>query len=165
MSKKVTVTREQYRKIHEDIDASTIPQELKAVYMLANALQLMVDTSFRRIRSVYAKHGALIDGNDLLKGITDYCKMTKAASWQFFNRIEPQINGATFEVGRDAAEGADAYDNFNEDCNEIVRLVLLYLDRTAGNEKWRDVFTMLRRMPTTGKFNDEDYTRYKMKRM
>lgn len=165
MSKKVTVSKEQYRQIHADIDASTIPQQLKAVYILANALQLMVENSYQRLRAVHARNGVQINGNDLLKGITDYCKTTKMASWQFFNRIEPQINGATFEIGRDYEESCGLYDNFSEESNELCRLFLLYLDRTAKNERWRDVFALLRRMPSTGTFNDEDFTRFKMKRL
>ena len=165
MSKKATVTPEQYRKIHADIDASTIPQELKAIYILANSLQLMVENAFQRLRYVHANNGVIIQDNELLKGITEYCRLTKMASWQFYNRIEPQISGATFEIGRDNQEGCEIYDQFSEDSNELCRLFLLYLDRTAKNERWRDVFTFLRRMPSTGLFKDEDYTRFKMKRL
>jgi len=165
MSKKATVTPEQYKAIHDDIDASTIPQELKAIYILANALQLMVENAFQRLKYIHLNNGVEVKENDLLKGITDYCRTTKMASWQFYNRIEPQISGATFEIGRDYQEGAQAYDNFSEDSNELCRLFLLYLDRTAKTERWRDVFALLRRMPSQGLFKDEDFTRFKMKRM
>lgn len=97
--------------------------------------------------------------------ITDYCRYTKMASSLFFQRIEPQISGATFELGRNYQESCEAYDGFAEDSNELCRLFLLYLDRTAKTERWRDVFALLRRMPSQGLFKDEDFTRFKMKRM
>ena len=158
MSKsKPKITAEQIKRVHADVDASTIPQQLKAIYILANALELMTTNAFQRLRSVYLRNGVEVKENDLLKGITDYCRMTKMASWQFFNRIEPQITGATFEIGRDYQEKAGLYDDFSEDSN--------YLDRTAHNERWRDVFAQLRKMPSMGLFKDEDYTRFKMKHL
>lgn len=149
--------------INADIDASTIPSELKACYLLSNALQLLVDNSFERIKAVFNKHGVITNRNNLLTGITDYCKMVRSASWQFFNRIEPEISGATFEIGHTPEEGAELYDNFSDDANEICRLLLLYMDRTWRNDEWRKVFTLLRKMQSTGLFNDEDFTRFKQK--
>lgn len=164
-TKKSAVADAMRRKIYADIDASTIPQELKALYLLATAVQIMNETVFRRIQHVFLENGITIGSNVLLDGLDDYCRTTKKASRQFFRKVEPQIAGATFDVGRDASEGAAVYDAFSEDCNELCRLVLLYLDRTDKNERWRDVFTLLRRMPSTGTFRDEDFTRYKMRKI
>lgn len=158
------VRTDTHRMIAHDINNSTIPEELRAAYVLANALMLLTENSFSRIRSVYSKHGMIAKGNDLLKGLNEFCKAVKRASWLFFERIEPQIQGATFGVGRTVEEGVEVYDNFSEESNELCRLFLLYIDRTKDNERWRDVFTLLRRMPSVGVFKDEDFTRFKMKR-
>lgn len=159
------ITKEQRKAIHADVDASTLPQELKAIYILANAVELMTQNAFGRLKYVFARNGVIINENELLTGITDYCRYTKMASSLFFQRIEPQISGATFELGRNYQESCEAYDGFAEDSNELCRLFLLYLDRTAKTERWRDVFALLRRMPSQGLFKDEDFTRFKMKRM
>lgn len=156
--------------INADIDASTIPSELKACYLLANALQLLVDNSFERIKAVFHKHGVITNRNNLLTGITDYCKMVRSASWQFFNRIEPQISGATFEAIYDrerpetAEHAAEVYDHFSESANEICRLLLLYIDRTAkSDEAYKTIFKALRRLPSGEIFMDNDYSRFKLK--
>lgn len=156
--------------INADIDASTIPSELKACYLLANALQLLVDNSFERIKAVFHKHGVITNRNNLLTGITDYCKMVKSATWQFFHSIEPQISGATFEAIYDrerpetAEHAAEVYDSFLFDSNEICRLLLLYIDRTAkSNDGFAKVFKALRQLPSGNLINDEDIARFKQK--
>lgn len=159
----VRPSQELVEKIYAAIDASTIPQELKAVYMLANAVQIMTESTFRRIELIFLENGLEAHSNSLLHGIEEYCRMVRKAGRHFFDKIEPQIGGATFEIGRDASEGCELYDSFNQDCDELIRLMLLYIDRTRNTDRWRDVFAYLRRLPSTGTFNDEDFTRYKMK--
>ena len=156
-------------KIREDIGNSTIPDMLKVVYLMASATELLSQQSFLRIKAVFARHGFVARENDLLSGINQYCKLIRQASYQFFERIDPQILDATWGIGRDednpdAPGNSSALDGFNEDANEICRLVLLYIDRTArDNEAFSKVFKTLRKLPSTGMFNDEDIARFKMK--
>ena len=169
MSKKSPVTREREKAIRAAIDASTIPEELKVLYLMANATELMSTQAFMRLKKVFASHGYTISENELLTGITQYCKMVKMATYQFFERIEPQIMNATFSAGRyedDTTGNAAAYDGFNEDTNEICRLVLLYIDRTArSKEGFAKVFKTLRQLPSAGIINDEDIAKYKMREL
>ncbi len=155
-------------KIFAEVDNSTIPEELKVVYLTANALQLMVQDSFNRIAGVFRKNGYRTPENRLLSGLNDYCKMVKSATWQFFHSIEPQISGATFEAIYDrerpetAEHAAEVYDHFGESSNEICRLLLLYIDRTAKSDNaFRTIFKTLRRLPSGNIFNDNDYSRFK----
>ena len=156
-------------KIRADIDNSTIPDMLKVVYLMASATELLSQQSFLRIKAVFARHGFITRENDLLSGINQYCKLIRQASYQFFERIDPQIMDATWGLGRDennpdAAGNTSALDGFNEDANEICRLVLLYLDRTArNNDAFSKVFKTLRQLPSSGLINDEDIARFKMK--
>jgi len=148
------------KKIWDEIDASTIPEEIKALYLMADATETMCTQIFERIKHVWAKHGWKCGENELLTGINEYCKSVKRASFLFYQRIEPQVSGATFDIG-----GAEQYDNFNGWANEICRLVLLYLDRCAGDkEMFAKTFSMLRRSKSGGLIADEDISKYKMKR-
>ena len=154
-------------RIHAQIDDSTIPQELKVVYLLASALQLMIGDSHRRIVSVFRQHGVEANENSLLSGLNDYCKQVKRASWQFFAKVEPVISDATFQVFADregVEEAARKYDQFSDDAYEVARLLLLYVDRTCRNhDAFAKVFKTLRQLPSTGLFRDEDFSRFKQK--
>jgi len=151
--------KETRKIISADIQASTIPEELKALYLLADAVEIMNSQIFERIKWIYAKNGYNMKENELLTGITDYCKEVKKAQFLFSQKIEPQISGATFGIG-----GSTSYDSFNRWANELCRLVLLYLDRNAGDkEAFSKVFTTLRKLKPGGVFKDEDISKYKMK--
>ena len=162
---------EQIKAIRKDIASSTIPDNLKVLYLMANATEILSQQCFQRIRAVFARHGLVTKENDLLTGINQYCKFQKMASYQFFERIDPQIINATWGMGRDEDNpdappvgNASALDGFNEDANEIVRLVLLYIDRTArNNEAFAKVFRTLRQLPSAGIIHDDDIARFKMK--
>ena len=159
------------KAIHDDVDRSTIPEEMKVMYLMANACQLMVEHVYNRVERVYARHGFKTGENELLTGLNDYCKAVKQAGFHFYNRIEPQICNATWGLGRDennpdGGGNTKAYDGFNEDANEICRLVLLYVDRTSrSNEGFSRVFKTLRQLPTQNIINDEDISYYKMKHL
>ncbi len=151
--------KETLNKIWKDIDASTIPEEIKALYLLADAVETMSTQVFERIKTVYVRNGFKLKENELLTGINEYSKTVKRASFLFYNKIEPQVSGATFDIG-----GVEEYDNFNGWACEICRLVLLYLDRCAADKAvFGKVFKMLRNMPSGGLVKNEDISKYKMK--
>ena len=87
--------KEKIKKIRADIKASSIPEELKVLYLLANAVEIISQQSLLRLKSVYARHGYKIKGNDMLTGLNQYCAYQKMASFQFFERIDPAIINAT----------------------------------------------------------------------
>lgn len=143
-------------KIRKDIDKSSIPDEVKVLYEMAGATELISTQVFERIKSVYAKNGYKCSENELLSGINEYCKAVKRASFLFFQRIEPSVCGATIDV-----YGSKSYDWFNSDINELCRLVLTYIDRCArNNENYDKVFESLNGLSSCGIFSDEDINRY-----
>lgn len=158
-------------KIYKAIDASSIPDMLKVLYMFASATETLSQHTNQRIKSVFLMHGQKAKENGLLTGINDYCKSVRLATTQFFDSIEPKINGATFgsiydkerhEETIEAATGA--YDGFEADALELIRLVLLYVDRTyKSNENFAKVFKTLRCMPPGGLFSDNEIARFKQK--
>ena len=161
--------KETRKKIKKDIDQSTIPEEMSVLYMMADATDIMCNMIYNRIKAVYARNGFKVNENDLLTGINEYCKSIKRAAFQFQERIEPQIQGATWgrhqdDEHPDAPGDSDAYTNFMEDGNEICRLVLLYTDRCARSQQnYGKVFKTLRQLPSGGLIKDEDIARYKLK--
>lgn len=157
-------------KIRSDIDSSTIPEMLKVLYLMANATETLSQQSFQRIKAVFVNNGVTPKENDMLTGINNYCKTIKLAVTQFYKYIEPHITGATFDVFYDRedeemTENAIAsYDDFNADSCELIRLILLYVDRTAkNNENYSRVFKTLRMLPSSGLFTDADIARFKQK--
>ncbi len=145
--------------IKETIRKSTIPDEIKLMYVIASSLQYIVEHTYRRIRGVFGSFGLVTFKNDLLSGLNDYCKSVKIASSRFYDRIEGQIIGATYDVG-----GAESYDSFNGDATELIRLMMLYIDRTARDSgKAGEVFALLDKMPSLGIFKDEDIEHFKTK--
>lgn len=138
--------------IKDKIDKSSIPDEVKLMYIVACACQYIVEHCDSRIRNVFASCGIKTRGNDLLSGLNDYSKAVKMASARFYDRIEGQIIGATFDIG-----GTESYDGFNGDATELVRLLMLYVDRTARDSgKAGKVFSLLEEMPSLGIFKNED---------
>lgn len=143
--------------IKEKIDKSSIPDEVKLMYIVACACQYIVEHCDSRIRNVFANCGVKTKGNDLLSGLNDYSKAVKMASARFYDRIEGQIIGATSEIG-----GPGSYDGFNGDATELVRLMMLYVDRTArSRDKAGKVFALLGDMPSLGLFTEEDINHFK----
>ena len=164
------ISKEKQSKIRSDIDSSTIPEMLKVLYLLANATETLSQQSFQRIKAVFVKNGVEPKENDMLTGINDYCRSVKLSVTQFYKYIEPHIKGATFDVfyergDKEMIENAIAsYDDFNSDSCELIRLILLYVDRTAkNNDNYAKVFKTLRMMPSCGLFEDKDIARFKQK--
>lgn len=141
------------RKIIRDrIDKSTVPDEIKLMYAVASACQSIVEHCDTRIRNIFTQSGVKTAHNDLLSGLNEYCKNVKMASSRFYNYLDKQIIGATYDIG-----GAASYDGFNGDVAELVQLMMLYVDRTARDkDKAQQVFDLLAEMPSLGIFKEED---------
>lgn len=147
----------------KEIHASSIPSEIKLMVQMANSCQVVVEDVFNRIKGVYAKHGFRpTNDNEILKGLTDYCKSVKQAGYHFFNRIDPLITDATFYSGddEDGMTPAQRYDAFNGAANIGVRLLMLYADRICDEESFGKLFKTLRQMPTRNIFSDSDIARF-----
>lgn len=148
----------------KDIHTSSVPNEIKLMVQMANGTMAVVEDVFSRVKGIYARHGFRpTNDNEILKGMTDFCKAVKAAEFHFFNRIEPLITDATFYGGDDQEDGltgAQRYDAFNGAANVGVRLLMLYADRVKDEDGYGKLFKMLRQMPTRGIFSDEDIARF-----
>lgn len=158
------INAEAAKAADKDIHSSSIPNEIKLMVQMANSTFAVVEDVFSRIKGVYAKHGFRpTNDNEILKGLTDFCKCIKQAEYHFFNRIEPLIVDATFYGGDDEEDGmtgSQRYDSFNGAANVAVRLLMLYSDRICDEDSYGKLFKTLRKMPTRGIFSDEDISRF-----
>ena len=160
------MTKEELKAIHDDIDGTSIPEEMKLMYLAASAVQGIVEHVYSRIQSAYLRHGYICKENEMLKGLNDYCKTVKRASNLFYAKINPQIEDATFGIGREDGEDGCvyAYDSFNSAACELVRLMMLHLNGTANDKTaYAQVFKMLRKLPSKGLFTDKDISHFKFK--
>lgn len=148
----------------KDIHSSSIPSEIKLMVQMANSCQIVVEDVFNRIKGVYAKHGFRpTNDNEILKGLTDYCKAVRMAGYHFFNRIDPLITDATFYSGDEIDDGMtpiQRYDAFNGAANVGIRLLMLYADRVYDEDGYGRLFKYLRNMKSRGVFSDEDIARF-----
>lgn len=152
--------------IHKTIDSSSIPEEMKLMYLMANATQSVVLHVYDRIKSAYAQHGWISQSNELLKGLNEYCKTVKKACTDFECRIQPQIDNATWGIGMDENEEGNivAFDGFNAKSNEFVRLLQNYMNAADQEKMYKAVFTTMRRSASpTPVFEDKVISHFKMK--
>lgn len=144
------------KRIQRQTAKSTIPQEIKVLYEMANATDLMNAQIFERLRYVYINNGIDCGPNDLLSGLHDYCKAVRSAACLFEKHIERQLVNAT-------KDHRDGYSWLLSDTNELCRLVLLYIDRCAmNNENAAVVFDLLQTLPSGGIFAKKDINKYRM---
>lgn len=154
------------KAIHDYIDRTSIPEEMKLMYLMANATQSVVLHVYDRIKSAYMTYGYVTTDNPLLKGLNEYCKEVMKASKEFENTVQPQINNATWGVGLDEdGEGnIIAYDGFNAKSNEFVRLLQNYMNAEDPEKMYDAVFRTMRRMASKNPlFENKVITHFKMK--
>ena len=151
------MTKAQEEQIWKAIYKTSIPEEIKAVYLLANSVDIMANNVLRRIKSVYRTLGHNIDDNGKLRSVREYLRYIKYATEYFEKHIEQEVTGATFDIG-----GTMSYDCFQNDSREIAHLMLRYLDRTAkNNENCQSVFEHITSLPSCGLFTEKDFERYR----
>ena len=137
------MTKSDEEKIWKMVYATSIPEEIKAVYELANSVDLMA--------------GFDIGENGKLKSVREYLRYIKYATEYFLRHIEKEVVGATFDI-----DGTRGYEAFQNDSRELAHLNIKYLDRTAkSTENAQKVFDLLNALPSGGLFNDKDFDRYK----
>lgn len=158
--------KETLKAIHNDIDTTSIPEEMKFMYLIANATQSVVLHVYDRIKSAYRRHGYDTIENSLLKGLNEYCKTVKRASTLFEDKIQPQIDNATWGIGLDENEegNVEAFDGFDAKSKEFVRLLLNYMNGADDEKMYKAVFTTMRRNASSSPlFENKVISHFKMK--
>ena len=150
--------------IAEEIYNSSIPEEMKLMYLLAGGLQSIVLHVCSRINAVYKKHGYRCVVNDKIKGVSDYSKMILKASEEFEARIQPLINELTWEQRENDSGNVTAFDGFNAKANELVRLCMNYMNAEDPDKMYAAIFTAMKRNAAKNPiFEDKVISHYKIK--
>ena len=152
------------KEIKKQMLDSSIPDEMKLMLLLASACQNVVQHVFTRIKGVYIAHGYNCQSNEMLSGLNDYCDSVKSASFHFFERVNPHVINSTWSVGmEETGEGnIVAHQGFENKVNEIVRLLMKYINCADGREAYEKVFTLLARLPKDGPFEDKVISHFKV---
>lgn len=102
------------------------------------------------------RHSRKKAANDILKG----AERIQSLHAQFF---QEDMNKVHTDHGKKEFD-YKAFDNHQEDSNELCRLIMLYIDRCWGDEKAANkVVACLESLPTGNIFSDDDIERYRLK--
>lgn len=148
--------------IKEELAKSSFPDKLTLLVAMITAVDLLRGDIDSHMRAVYYKHG-LADsasrymGAGMLSGMNEYCRVTERAERLCEEFIEPYQNTVIEE------SGAAAYDSMRNDAAELVRLMMLYTDRTRSREGYEELMKYMCSLPSAGVFSEDDIMRHRVR--
>jgi len=139
------------------INKSTIANQLKALYLQADASLLQLNRADNRIRAVFRQMGATTKENPELKALKEYYTAVKRACFFFYEFIDKMIADATY--GSNEGDNRTlSYENWNDDSNTFARLTLLFIDRTYHDaEQQQAIFWFIDGLKSHGQFDENDF--------
>jgi len=72
--------------------------------------------------------------------------------------------GVTDSIWEATNENPNRFDGFRADANELLRAIILYVDRAHFDDSFYKIFRFLRSLPPGGLFSEEDVERFNFKR-
>lgn len=156
------MNKEEFRKrqkaVVEEMKKSSIPAMFRLLQLMLDACYLVANENDRRIRGYYKAFGFDVKGNDLIKGINEYCKVQKQAARLYFDKLANVSLDLCTDEGR-----VDNFDAWRTEVNQMVRLLMMFDDRICDNaeavKKLNEVFEQYEDKDYT----DEDYKRFFLK--
>lgn len=137
------------------IDESTIPEEMASCMVMATAMEVTMNDVFHRIKSIYEKYGVEIRGNDVLKGLKNYCQAVKTAEYWFDREIEPRNVDCTFGTYGTAS----SYDGFRTRCGEVAEIVSMVVQASKDPDALEQIRAVAREVARDRGITLEDWTR------
>lgn len=137
------------------IDESTIPEEMASCMAMATAMEVTMNDVFHRIKSIYEKYGVEIRGNDVLKGLKNYCQAVKTAEYWFDREIEPRNVDCTFGTYGTAS----SYDGFRARCGEVAEIVSMVVQASKDPDALEQIRAVAREVARDRGITLEDWTR------
>lgn len=137
------------------IDESTIPEEMASCMVMATAMEVTMNDVFHRIKSIYEKYGVEIRGNDVLKGLKNYCQAVKTAEYWFDREIEPRNVDCTFGTYGTAS----SYDGFRARCGEVAEIVSMVVQASKDPDALEQIRAVAREVARDRGITLEDWTR------
>lgn len=137
------------------IDESTIPEEMASCMVMATAMEVTMNDVFHRIKSIYEKYGVEIRGNDVLRGLKNYCQAVKTAEYWFDREIEPRNVDCTFGTYGTAS----SYDGFRARCGEVAEIVSMVVQASKDPDALEKIRAIAREVARDRGITLEDWTR------
>lgn len=137
------------------IDESTIPEEMASCMVMATAMEVTMNDVFHRIKSIYEKYGVEVRGNDVLRGLKNYCQAVKTAEYWFDREIEPRNVDCTFGTYGTAS----SYDGFRARCGEVAEIVSMVVQASKDPDALEKIRAVAREVARDRGITLEDWTR------
>lgn len=123
--------------------------------VMATAMEVTMNDVFHRIKSIYEKYGVEIRGNDVLKGLKNYCQAVKTAEYWFDREIEPRNVDCTFGTYGTAS----SYDGFRARCGEVAEIVSMVVQASKDPDALEQIRAVAREVARDRGITLEDWTR------
>ena len=123
--------------------------------VMATAMEVTMNDVFHRIKSIYEKYGVEIRGNDVLKGLKNYCQAVKTAEYWFDREIEPRNVDCTFGTYGTAS----SYDGFRTRCGEVAEIVSMVVQASKDPDALEQIRAVAREVARDRGITLEDWTR------
>lgn len=124
--------------------------EMKLAYNFAQAVDILLNTIDRRVRAHGAGRGLRRERKQAFRRWVE--SVTAASRW-FSVAFEGELEAATCGDWR-------KLDGYRQDANELIRMAMLYIDRTSTYGAYHHIMEVLQSMPEGGIFSEEDVRRY-----
>lgn len=124
-----------------------IGNELKLAYNFAQATDILLASIGRRLKQFGGMR------QEKKQNFNRFTKAVKDAAYWYERAFEGDLEAATCgEWSR--------LDGYRQDANELIRVMMLYIDRTTTYKTYGEVMEYLRNLPEGGLFSAEDVKRY-----
>lgn len=127
--------------------------------VMATAMEVVMNDAFHRIKSIYEKHGMEIRGNDVLKGLRNYCQAVKAVGYWFDRGVEPRNVDCTFGTYGTAS----SYDGFRARCGEVAEIVSIVVQASKDPDALEQIRAVAREVARDRGVTLEDWERLRLK--
>lgn len=140
-------------KIEKAFKETSLGWLVDVFYLLLQAVSIVMEDIDERLRDAesHFQREKKMQVNRLLKCLKD--------AERYFNDIG--VDSSMFEA---VDKNVKRYDNAMADAFELVREILLYVDRSATVDGFYSIFRFMRSLPSSGRFTEADLSRFDFKR-
>lgn len=147
------MTQETEKRIGAACKETSLGWKVNVLYVLTAAVDVLVNDVDRDLKKI----GTSFD-KEKKRTFGRYAKSVRDCAY-WVDRL-----GIDETVWRASGESARRYDGFLADARELLRLILLYVDRSHSEDGFYRIFRFLRSLPENGLFAEEDIARFEFKR-
>ena len=136
-------------KTEERIDRAVkvVGNDLKLAYSFAQAVDILLASVARRLSAFGGMK------REKKMAFNQFRKAVESAAYWYDRAFEGDLEAAT------CGEWVKL-DGYRQDSNELIRAMMLYIDRTTTYKTYGEVLAYLRGLPEGGLFSESDVKRY-----